>query len=363
MPLQVDLAVARGERTIEAAFDVAGDETVAVLGPNGAGKTTIVEAIAGLVPEARGPVTLDGGRIDELPAERRPIGIAFQDGVLFPHLSALENVAFSGRARGARPRAARAHAWEVLASVAPSVDPEAKPSELSGGARQRVALARALAGAPRVLILDEPLSSVDVSARAELRTLLRRTLDAFDGPRLLVTHDPVEAMTLADRIVVLEDGRVTQTGTPGEIRSAPRTRYAADLVGLNLFRGTLVPIPGGAGELRTDDGPITVSWPEGVPPGSIDDVIATLSPADVALHASRPEGSPRNVVRGAVEEVAILGDRARVRLAGAPALVAEITTGSAERMGIAAGTDVWASFKAVELRLMVEPTTADTLLP
>jgi molybdate transport system ATP-binding protein len=361
--LRVDLAVPRGGRTIEAAFEAAADETVAVLGPNGAGKTTIIEGVAGLVPEVHGEVTLDGERIDEFPPDRRPIGIAFQDGVLFPHLSALENVAFPGRARGARPRAARAHAREILTRIAPNVDPDAKPSELSGGARQRVALARALAGAPRVLILDEPLSSVDVSARAELRTLLRRTLDTFDGPRLLVTHDPVEAMTLADRIVVLEDGRVTQTGTPDQIRSAPRTRYAADLVGLNLFRGMLVPIAGGAGELRTGDGPITVAWPEGVPPASIDDVLATLSPADVALHVERPEGSPRNVVRGVVEEVAILGDRARVRLTGAPALVAEITTGSVERMGIGAGSDVWASFKAVELRLMVETTPTDTLSP
>jgi molybdate transport system ATP-binding protein len=360
MALTVDLVVKRG-RTIEAAFEAGSDETVAILGPNGAGKTTIVEGVAGLVAEARGPVSLDGERIDGLPPDRRPIGIAFQDGVLFPHLSALENVAFPARARGARPRAARAHARDVLARVAPAVDPEAKPTELSGGARQRVALARALAGAPRVLILDEPLSSVDVSARAELRTQLRRTLDAFDGPRLLVTHDPIEAMTLADRIVVLEDGHVTQTGTPGEIRAAPRTRYAADLVGLNLFRGTLVPIAGGAGELRTADGPITVSWPDGVPVAPVDDVLATLAPADVALHAERPEGSPRNVVRGVVDEVAILGDRARVRLRGAPALVAEITTGSAERMGIVAGTEVWASFKAVELRLIVEPIAADTL--
>ena len=361
MTLQVDLVVSRGARAIEAAFEAGADETVAVLGPNGAGKTSIVEGVAGLVPEAKGTVTLDGARIDRLSPDRRPIGIAFQDGVLFPHLSVLENVAFPGRARGARSRAARAHAREVLSRIAPSVEASARPSMLSGGARQRVALARALAGDPRVLILDEPLSSVDISARADLRALLRRTLSAFDGPRLLVTHDPIEAMTLADRIVVLEDGRITQTGTPHEIRSAPRTRYAADLVGLNLFRGTLVPIEGGAGELRTADGVLTVPWPEDVPPERTEDVLATLAPVDVALHATRPEGSPRNVVRGVVEEVAILGDRARVRLTGAPALVAEITTGSVDRMRIATGATVWASFKAVELRLMVERTPPDTL--
>jgi molybdate transport system ATP-binding protein len=361
MALLVDLSVTRGERTIEAAFEAAANETVAILGPNGAGKTTIVEAVAGLVPEAAGRVTLDGERIDDVPPERRPMGIAFQDGVLFPHLSVIENVAFPGRARGARPRAARAHAREVLARVAPSVDPGAKPSTLSGGASQRVALARALASDPRVLILDEPLSSVDVSARAELRSLLRRTLAGFDGPRLLVTHDPVEAMTLADRIVVIEDGRITQTGTPDQLRDAPRTRYAADLVGLNLFSGPLVPIAGGAGELRTADGPVTVPWPDDVEVEPLDDVVATLAPADVALHATRPEGSPRNVVQGVVEEVAILGDRARVRLAGAPALVAEVTTGSVDRLGIVVGGQLWASFKAVEVHLMVERNPADTL--
>jgi len=359
--LEVGLIVPRGERTVEATFTAAPDETVAILGPNGAGKSTIVEAVAGLVPGARGLVVLDGARIDALPPERRPVGIAFQDGVLFPHLSVLENVAFPGRARGARPRAGRAHAREVLDRVAPAVDPRAKPPTLSGGARQRVALARALAGDPRVLILDEPLSSVDVSGRAELRALLRRTLGGFDGPRLLVTHDPIEAMTLADRLVVLEDGRITQTGTPDEVRDAPRTRYAADLVGLNLFSGSLAPIEGGAGQLRTGHGTLTVPWPQDVPVATHQGVLATLSPADVALHATEPEGSPRNVVPGVVEEVAILGERARVRLAGAPALVAEVTTGSVDRLGIVVGRQLWASFKAVEIRLMVERGPADTL--
>jgi molybdopterin-binding protein len=202
---------------------------------------------------------------------------------------------------------------------------------------------------------------VDVSARADLRALLRRTLREFDGPRLLVTHDPIEAMTLADRLVILEDGRVSQTGTPQDIREAPRTRYAADLVGMNLFAGRLTPLEAGAGELQTADGVVTVPWPEGIPVGPVDDVLATLGPADVALHTARPEGSARNVVRGVVEEIAVVGDRARVRLASSPRLVAEITSGSAARMAIGAGTMVWASFKAVEIHLMVERGPTDTL--
>jgi len=361
MALDAEIQVRRGDVTIAAAFSAGDRETLALLGPNGAGKTTIVETIAGLVPAATGRIFLDSEPIHDLPPEKRPVGIAFQDGVLFPHLSVLENVAFPVRARGARSRASRAHALELLERLAPGIAPNAKPRTLSGGERQRVALARALAGAPRVLILDEPLSAVDVSGRADLRALLRRTLGDFHGPRLLVTHDPVEAMTLADRIVVLENGRITQTGTPEEIRDGPRTRYAADLVGMNLFAGRLMPIEAGAGALQTGDGVVTVPWPDDVAVGPLDDVLATLAPADVVLHVSRPEGSARNVVRGVVEEVAILGDRARVRLDSSPPLVAEITTGSATRMAIRPGTMVWASFKAVEIDLMVEPEPTDTL--
>jgi molybdate transport system ATP-binding protein len=341
MVLEAEIEVRRGDMTVVATFAAGDRETLAILGPNGAGKTTIVETIAGLVPTADARILLDDEPIHDLPPERRPIGIAFQDGVLFPHLSVLENVAFPVRARGARPRAARIHALELLDRLAPGIDPGEKPGSLSGGERQRVALARALAGTPRVLILDEALSAVDVSARADLRALLRRTLSDFDGPRLLVTHDPIEAMTLADRLVILEDGRVSQTGTPQDIREAPRTRYAADLVGMNLFA--------------------TVPWPEGIRVGPVDDVLATLRPADVALHTARPEGSARNVVQGVVEEVAVVGDRARVRLASSPRLVAEITSGSAARMAIGAGAMVWASFKAVEIHLMVERGPTDTL--
>ena len=361
MVLEAEIEVRRGDVTVAAAFSAGDRETVGLLGPNGAGKTTIVETIAGLVPAASSRILLDDEPIHDLPPERRPIGIAFQDGVLFPHLSVMENVAFPVRARGARSRGARARALELLEWLAPGIDPGAKPGTLSGGERQRVALARALAGTPRVLILDEPLSAVDVSARAELRALLRRTLRGFAGPRLLVTHDPVEAMTLADRVVVLESGRITQTGTPDEIRDAPRTRYAADLVGMNLFAGRLTPLEAGAGALETADGVVTVPWPEGMAVGPIDDVLATLAPADVALHAVRPEGSARNVVHGVVDEVAILGDRARVRLNGSPRLVAEITTGSVARMAIRSGGAVWASFKAVEIHLMVERGPTDTL--
>jgi molybdate transport system ATP-binding protein len=360
MPLDVDVKVRRGDRTIAVAFEVADGETVALVGRNGAGKTTALEAVAG-VAEATGRVILDGRSLTSDPPERRGVGVAFQDGVLFPKLSVLENVAFPLRAAGVGRDIARTRARETLRELAPGVDPTTKPSTLSGGERQRVALARALAAEPKILLLDEPFAAVDAEAKPELRALLRRTLADFAGPRVLVTHDPVEAMTLADRLVLLEDGRVTQTGTPEEVRNRPATRYAAEFVGTNLFQGELVPDEPGVGILRTGDGELTVVWPDGLRTSPIADVRATLSPAEIALHTEEPHGSPRNVFRGPVEEVATVGGRARIRLRTSPPLVAELTTGSVDRLGIAPGRDVWASCKAVEIRLMVPGGEPDTL--
>jgi molybdate transport system ATP-binding protein len=364
MPLEVDVTIERGAFTVHAAFDAQDGETVALLGPNGAGKSTLVEAMAGLIPVTSGTIRVDDAEIQALPAERRPIGIAFQDALLFPRLSVLENVAFPLRARGGRAQTSRAVAAEMLAALAPGVDPGAKPESLSGGQRQRVALARALVAEPRLLLLDEPLAAVDASARPELRALLRQTLSAFDGPRVLVSHDPVESMTLASRIVILEAGQVTQAGTPEEIRNGPRTRYAADLVGVNLFEGTLRPAEDGAGVLETSDGQIVVALPPDLVLRSArSGTFGRLAPADVSIHTTPPVGSPRNIFPGSIEEIAVGGDRARVRLRTSPPLVAEITVGSVDRLHLAPGDDVWATFKAVEVQLMVPTAPPDTLGP
>jgi len=362
MPLKVDVTIERDAFTVHAAFDVADGQTVALLGPNGAGKSSIVEAIAGLVPVAAGTIRVDDQEIQELPPERRPIGIAFQDAMLFPRMTVLENVAFPLRARGRRADDARAAARHELETLAPGVPTDARPTNLSGGQRQRVSLARALVAEPRLLLLDEPLAAVDASARPELRSLLRRTLGAFTGPRVLVSHDPVESMTLADRIVVLEGGRVTQSGTPEEIRTNPRTRYAADLVGVNLFEGSIRRIDEGVAALELGEAEIVAAVPTDlVMPNDGTIVTGRLSPTDVSIHVKRPEGSPRNVFPGSVEEIAILGDRGRVRLHTTPPLVAEVTIGSIERLGLAPGDRIWATFKAVEVQLMVQVDPADTL--
>ncbi|HKN79852.1 MAG TPA: TOBE domain-containing protein, partial [Actinomycetota bacterium] len=184
---------------------------------------------------------------------------------------------------------------------------------------------------------------------ARLREVLRDELERFPGVRVLITHDPVEASAMADRLVIVEDGRVTQIGTPDEIRSAPRSRYAADLVGVNAVRGVLEPIGEGTGRLISSEGALVVPWPEWYVEG---EVVGIVRPIDVTLWPDRPEGSARNVLSGRVTSVAIQGDRARVRLSTEPPLVAEVTLGSVERLRLRSGVEVWASFKAVEVELL-----------
>jgi molybdate transport system ATP-binding protein len=354
MTLSVDIRVRRGGFEVTAAFEASAGTTVALLGPNGGGKSSVVHALAGLSVDVTGRIELDGSDLTGTPAEDRPVGVVFQDLRLFPHLSALENVAFPLRARGTPIGQARSRSAQLLDRLGLPADRRgARPGALSGGEAQRVALARAMVAEPRLLLLDEPTSALDLRARARIRLLIRETLANFPGVRVLVTHDPVEAMTMADHLVVLEDGRISQTGTPADLRDAPRTPYVAELVGLNLYVGRLEPLEPGAGRLVTDQGDLVVAWPAGVPAGApIEGAIATLRPLDVVLHTRAPEGgSARNVVRGAIEAVAIEGERARVRLAGAPPVVAEITLGSVQRLDLHEGTPVWASFKAVELQL------------
>jgi molybdate transport system ATP-binding protein len=356
MSLEVDVRLSRGSFAVEAAFVTEPGETLAILGPNGAGKSTLVSALAGVEPLERGRVVLEGDVLDDastnkhVPPERRPVGVVFQDLRLFPHMSAVENAAFPLRARGTPRAKARSDAIALLDRLGlPEARRSALPRDLSGGEAQRVALARALIHAPRLLLLDEPMSALDVQARSSLLPLVRNTLSSFPGPKVLVTHDPVEAMTLAAKTVVIEEGRVTQAGTPDELRAAPRTAYVAELVGVNLFHGLLERLEPGAAKLVTRDGSLIVALPPDAPqePG---EVIATLRPADVVLHTEQPvRGSARNVLEGAIESVTIEGERVRVRVVSAPKLMAEVTLGSMERLGLRVGTRVWASFKAVEV--------------
>ena len=357
MTLRADLRCTVGDFVVEAAIDAEPGRPVVLIGPNGAGKTTLVRALAGLTPIERGTVTLDGTTLDDppshVPARDRPVGVVFQDRALFDHMTALENVAFGLRARGVRTGDARHRARELLRSMDVEHRAHAKPPQLSGGEAQRVAIARAIVHEPKLLLLDEPLASLDVRARTEVRALLAKVLAGFGGVAIVVTHDPVDALTLADRVLVLERGRVTQAGPVDEIRSAPRSSYAAELVGINLFTGRLEPIGDGAAALQVDGGTIVVSCPAAVT-APVDGVTALLRPADVVLYREQPSAaSARNILAGTIRSIADDGQRARIRIDATPPLVADVTSGSVARLGLREGVAVWASFKAVEVRAVL----------
>jgi molybdate transport system ATP-binding protein len=338
-----------GPLELDMELTIGADEVVALLGPNGAGKTTLLRAVAGLVPFRSGYVRLDGKVLEDtatrqyIPTERRPIGFVFQDYLLFPHLSVLDNVAFGLRSRGTPQREAAEKAIQWLDRVGLKSYASARPAELSGGQRQRVALARALAPDPRLLLLDEPLSALDVTTRAEVRRDLKHHLASFQGIRLLVTHDPLEAVALADRLIVMEAGHLVQTGTSAEVTERPRSQYVADLVGVNLLRGAA-----DHGSVRLAGG--TAVAAAGAESG---DVFAVIHPRAVAIYRSRPEGSPRNVWPGRASNVELLGNRVRVRIEGEVPMVAEVTPAALKELELVEGGEVWLSFKATDV--MVYP--------
>jgi molybdate transport system ATP-binding protein len=343
--LDVSIRLTLGPLELDMSFAIEEGEVVALLGPNGAGKTTLLRAVAGLVPFRSGHVRLDGKVLEDaatreyVPTERRPIGFVFQDYLLFPHLNVLDNVAFGLRARGVARKAAVEKASVWLDRVGLKSYSGAKPAELSGGQRQRVALARALAPDPRLLLLDEPLAALDVTTRAEVRRDLKRHLDSFEGVRLLVTHDPLEAIALADRLIVMEHGRLVQTGTAAEVTERPRSQYVADLVGVNLLRGEA-----DHGSVKLTDGHVVAA--AGAESG---EVFAVVHPRAVALYRTRPEGSPRNVWPGRASSIELLDNRVRVRIEGEVPLVAEVTPAALKELNLVEGGQVWLSFKSTDV--------------
>ena len=345
MTLSVDARVHVGQFHLDVELEVADGETVAVLGPNGAGKSTLLRAVAGLVAIDEGVIRIDGVVMDE-PAsdtfvvpERRSVGVVFQDYLLFPHLTVLENVAFGPRSRGVGRGDARRRAGGWLERVGLSDRAAAKPGVLSGGQQQRVALARALVTEPRLVLLDEPLAALDVGTRTELRRSLRSQLSTVGAARLIVTHELLDAIALADRIVVLEEGRVAQAGSVREVTGQPRSRYIADLVGVNLLHGV-----GEGHEVRIDGGGTVVTADP-----VAGDVYVAIQPSSVSLHRARPEGSPRNVWSGRVQGSDLLGDRIRIHVDGVVPIVAEVTAGAVGDLGLHDGVEVWVAVKATDV--------------
>jgi molybdate transport system ATP-binding protein len=322
----------------------------AVLGPNGSGKTTLLRALAGLQQIDSGCISIHGSIVDDgssfVPPDRRRVGFVFQDFLLFPHLTVLENVAFGPRSRGSKDAIVTARRWLDRLGIADLAD--RRPGSLSGGQAQRVAVARALAVDPDLLLLDEPLAALDAATRLEVRKELRAHLAEFTGVVLIVTHDPLDAMVLADDIVVLEAGRITQQGRADDVAHRPATEYVATLMGSNLMRGSAHD-----GIVVMDDG-TTVAIPDH---GLTGDAVLVIRPEAISLHRDRPEGSPRNVWPVMVVGVESRIDRMLVRVAGPPDLTVAVTSASVTELGIAPGSRLWASAKALDVDAYAKPTS------
>ncbi|MFB8086964.1 ABC transporter permease [Streptomyces sp. NPDC055992] len=330
----------------ELTLDAEAGTTIAVVGPNGAGKTTLLRALLGLTPRAHARLRLGDTDVTALPAHRRGVAWVPQDGALFPHLSTLANTAYGLRARGVPRAEARRSAQEWLDRLGVGHLASRRPAQVSGGQAQRVALARALAARPRLLLLDEPLAALDQTTRSQVRHTLRRHLEGFGGVCLIVTHDPVEAVALADRVLVLEDGRTLQDAPPAEVTRHPRSPWVARMLGRNAWTGTTTAdglAPAGGGHLVVAD-----PLPSGAP------ALAVIAPEAVSVHREKPTGSPRNVWPGTVREITSGGSRLRVLVGSehAPDLVAEITPQSAAELSLADGVAVWTSVKATEVTLV-----------
>lgn len=365
--LEMSAQLRRPEFVLDVTLSLAKGETVAVLGPNGAGKSTLLGVLAGLLRPDRGRVVLDGRVLTDtetgtqVPTHRREIGLLAQQALLFPHLSARANVEFGPRCAGrSRARAGQiASRWLADVDLAGELAGR-RPGQLSGGQAQRVAVARALAGEPKLLLLDEPLAALDIDSAPALRALLRRVLRATDQTAVLVTHDVLDAVVLADRLIVLTAGAIVEQGRTHTVLTRPRSPFAARVAGLNLVVGT-----GATDGLRSPEGDLI----QGMHPydGSAGEpAVAVFPPSAVAVFRDRPAGSPRNVAPVRLEAIEPRGEVVRLRAAPVadgpiwvdgvaaditPAALAELA-GGAGRSGdapLAPGATLWIAVKATEV--------------
>ena len=338
MNLQATCVRALGDLHLDVDVVAPAGEVTVVVGPNGAGKTTLLRILAGHLAVDAGLVALGDRVLDEpprtfVPPEHRRMGVVDQEHLLFPRRNALDNVAFGLRCQGVDVRTARGTAQQWLDRLDVGSQATMRPAALSGGQAQRVALARALATDPDALLLDEPLAALDATTRSAVRRDLRQHLDGFAGPVVLVTHDPLDALTLADRLVVVEDGVVTQSGPLADVTARPRSSYLADLLGVNLVAGTAdgATVTTSGGVVLPVTGSHSGSVYLSVPPGGV-------GVQSLGVEGDVPQG-PGWVA--AVEALAVVASRVRIRLGGPLDLVAEVPSGALREQGIVEGGSVW----------------------
>jgi len=357
---------------LNAAFTAEMGKTTVLLGESGAGKSTILRVLAGLLHPEQGHISLNGvtyfdsQRHISVPPQERPFGYVFQDYVLFPHLTVFENVAFGLRAQRFARTVVRQRVTEALERVRLVGFDQRRPAQLSGGQQQRVAIARVLALQPELLLLDEPLSALDVQTRREVRQELRRILLEVGITTVMVTHHYLEALLFGQQILVLDDGRVVQRGGQRDLLAYPRSSYIAELIGVNFFQGHIldyepdltcvIRLKGGIdvlARLREHEQAVAKC------PSLGSEVFIVVDPCNVTLYQTPPDSSARNLFCGRIVQVLRLrangmagGDghvRVNIALDGvAPPLIAEVTETSAQRMDLHEGKVVYAAFKASE---------------
>ena len=328
-------------RDFEASLSVAEGETVAILGPNGAGKSTLLDVIAGLVRPDSGRAELDGRVLFDLagarpswtPPHSRGVSLLAQQPLLFPHMSVLTNVAFGPRSAGAGRDESHEIARHWLGEVDAVDLADRRPAELSGGQGQRIAVARALASRPRLLLLDEPLAALDVAVAPQLRRMLRRVLETRTA--IVVTHDVLDAFTLADRVVIMHDGAIIEQGPTREVLERPRNPFTADLAALNLITGSR-----SATGLLTPDGiVVTADSGSGIAQGTA--VAAAVRPTAVSVLTGVTGVTPPNIFRLIVQDLEPRGDLVRVR---AGRLSADVAPRVVADLDLSPGSEVYLTF-------------------
>ncbi|WP_305093187.1 sulfate/molybdate ABC transporter ATP-binding protein [Prescottella sp. R16] len=339
-------------RGVDVDFTVESGEVLAVLGPNGAGKSTLLDVVAGLLLPDVGRVVLDGHVLTDtaenvaVPPHRRSVGLLAQEPLMFPHLTVRENVAFGPRSAGRGRTESYAAADRWLAEVDATDLAGRRPRKLSGGQAQRVSVARALAAEPALLLLDEPMAALDVAAAPTIRALLRRVLREHGRTAVVVTHDVLDALALADRAIVVDGGRIVEEGPVDRVLARPRSTFAARIAGVNLLAGRF-----DGDRLHTVAGPVRGVVDASYPVG--DDAVAVFAPTAVAVYRTRPDGSPRNVFPVRIAEVTGRGGAVRVRADdhpdGSPGLVADVTAGAVADLDLVPGADVFFVVKATEV--------------
>jgi iron(III) transport system ATP-binding protein len=340
----------------DVSLDVFPGEFVCFLGPSGCGKTTLLRAIAGLDPQTEGTVEQDGRDVSALPPERRDFGIVFQSYALFPNLTAAQNVAYGLENRRLARAEIQRRVQELLALVGLPEQGAKYPSQLSGGQQQRVAVARALATSPGLFLLDEPLSALDAKVRVHLRQEIAQLQRRLGITTIMVTHDQEEALTMADRIVVMNHGAIEQVGTPLEVYRAPASAFVADFIGTMNF---LSAVATGPGAVRVGAVELAVAAPlaAGTP------VTLAIRPEDVRLRTS-PDGD--GALPAQVGAMAFVGSFFRVELTGeslgGARVRADVGVEAAQALALRDGQAVWLSLPAAALRVyQTAPAVADAL--